>query len=149
MLCFTQIFLLDLRDIVLVFARHRAYKERERRGGVVPVFFQRHNWVIWKDAPLLQDAGYGAELINMTFLKVYLHLTLFVYMFIADVSEDGSQRRKSSRSHLSRARERGRSVLYHLTSQFTSRNKGKLANVSYHDDMLIIRLFCLLVSLTF
>ncbi|XP_058260789.1 potassium voltage-gated channel subfamily H member 4a isoform X2 [Hemibagrus wyckioides] len=42
--------------------------------------------------------------------------------------QDGSQNRKSSRSHLSRARERGRSVLYHLTSQFTNRNKGKLAN---------------------
>ncbi|XP_060758409.1 potassium voltage-gated channel subfamily H member 4a [Neoarius graeffei] len=42
--------------------------------------------------------------------------------------EDGTQNRKSSRSHLSRARERGRSVLYHLTSQFTNRNKGKLAN---------------------
>lgn len=70
-------------------------------------------------------------------------------MFIADVSEDGSQNRKSSRSHLSRARERGRSVLYHLTNQFTGRNKAKLANVSYHDDALIIRLFCLLVNLTF
>ncbi|XP_017576726.1 potassium voltage-gated channel subfamily H member 4a [Pygocentrus nattereri] len=42
--------------------------------------------------------------------------------------EDGMQHRKSSRSHLSRARERGRSVLYHLTSQFTNRSKGKLAN---------------------
>ncbi|KAM9457190.1 potassium voltage-gated channel subfamily H member 4a [Clarias gariepinus] len=42
--------------------------------------------------------------------------------------EDGTQNRKSSRSHLSRARERGRSVLYHLTSQFTNRNKGKLPN---------------------
>ncbi|TSK28008.1 Potassium voltage-gated channel subfamily H member 4 [Bagarius yarrelli] len=40
--------------------------------------------------------------------------------------EDGSQNRKSSRPHLSR--ERGQSVLYHLTSQFTNRNKGKLAN---------------------
>ncbi|KAG9264251.1 potassium voltage-gated channel subfamily H member 4 isoform X1 [Astyanax mexicanus] len=42
--------------------------------------------------------------------------------------EDGTQNRKTSRSHLSRARERGRSVLYHLTSQFTNRSKGKLAN---------------------
>lgn len=69
--------------------------------------------------------------------------------FVAALSEDGTQNRKSSRSHLSRARERGRSVLYHLTSQFTNRNKGKLPNVSYHDDVLIIRLFCLLVNLTF
>ncbi|KAI4905898.1 hypothetical protein NFI96_013274 [Prochilodus magdalenae] len=44
--------------------------------------------------------------------------------------EDGTQHRKSSRSHLSRARERGRSVLYHLTSQFTNRSKGKLANLT-------------------
>ncbi|KAK2829592.1 hypothetical protein Q7C36_017582 [Tachysurus vachellii] len=44
------------------------------------------------------------------------------------IQEDGSQNRKSSRSHLSGARERGRSVLYHLTSNFTNRNKAKLAN---------------------
>ncbi|GAA6109509.1 potassium voltage-gated channel subfamily H member 4a isoform X1 [Tachysurus ichikawai] len=44
------------------------------------------------------------------------------------IQEDGSQNRKSSRSHLSGARERGRSVLYHLTSHFTNRNKAKLAN---------------------
>ncbi|XP_066497758.1 potassium voltage-gated channel subfamily H member 4a [Hoplias malabaricus] len=42
--------------------------------------------------------------------------------------EDGPQNRKSSRSHLSRAHERGRSVLYHLTSLFTNRSKGKLTN---------------------
>lgn len=80
--------------------------------------------------------------------KVYLYLIVHLFVFIAGISEDGTQNRKSRRSHLSRARERGRSVLYHLTSQFTNRNKGKLANVSYHDDMLIIRLFCLLVNLT-
>uniref|UniRef100_A0A8C1EFR6 Potassium voltage-gated channel, subfamily H (eag-related), member 4a n=1 Tax=Cyprinus carpio carpio TaxID=630221 RepID=A0A8C1EFR6_CYPCA len=42
--------------------------------------------------------------------------------------EDGTHNRKSSRTHLSQARERGRSVLYHLTCQFTNRSKRKLPN---------------------
>ncbi|XP_030649815.1 potassium voltage-gated channel subfamily H member 4a [Chanos chanos] len=42
--------------------------------------------------------------------------------------DDGPHSRKLSSSHFTRARERGRSVLYHLTSQFTNRSKGKLAN---------------------
>ncbi|KAK2916193.1 hypothetical protein Q8A67_000567 [Cirrhinus molitorella] len=42
--------------------------------------------------------------------------------------EDGTHNRKSGRTHLSQARERGRSVLYHLTCQFTNRSKRKLPN---------------------
>ncbi|XP_026058473.1 potassium voltage-gated channel subfamily H member 4-like [Carassius auratus] len=42
--------------------------------------------------------------------------------------EDGTHNRKSGRTHLSQARERGRSVLYHLTCQFTNRSRRKLPN---------------------
>ncbi|KTG34989.1 hypothetical protein cypCar_00005477 [Cyprinus carpio] len=45
-----------------------------------------------------------------------------------DGTQDGTHNRKSSRTHLSQARERGRSVLYHLTCQFTNRSKRKLPN---------------------
>ncbi|XP_051570592.1 potassium voltage-gated channel subfamily H member 4a isoform X1 [Myxocyprinus asiaticus] len=44
------------------------------------------------------------------------------------LTEDGTQNRKSSQTHLSQARERGRSVLYNLTCQFTNRSKRKLPN---------------------
>ncbi|XP_062874575.1 potassium voltage-gated channel subfamily H member 4a [Trichomycterus rosablanca] len=44
------------------------------------------------------------------------------------VHEDDSQNQKSGGSHLSHAREQGRSVFYHLTSQFTNRSKDKLSN---------------------
>ncbi|XP_051994845.1 potassium voltage-gated channel subfamily H member 4-like [Xyrauchen texanus] len=43
--------------------------------------------------------------------------------------EDGTE--KSGRTHLSQARERGRSVLYHLTCQFTNRSKRKLPNTFF------------------
>ncbi|XP_031422586.1 potassium voltage-gated channel subfamily H member 4a isoform X2 [Clupea harengus] len=44
------------------------------------------------------------------------------------LSEDECQSMKAASSPLSRARERGRTVLYQLTSQFTSRDKDKLTN---------------------
>ncbi|XP_063073461.1 potassium voltage-gated channel subfamily H member 4a [Engraulis encrasicolus] len=43
------------------------------------------------------------------------------------LSEDECQSMKAGSSPLSRARERGRTALHQLTSQFTGRNKGKLA----------------------
>ncbi|XP_016109727.1 potassium voltage-gated channel subfamily H member 8-like [Sinocyclocheilus grahami] len=46
----------------------------------------------------------------------------------SSTEEDGTHNRKSGRTHLSQARERGRSVLYHLTCQFTNRSKRKLPN---------------------
>ncbi|KAG5280129.1 hypothetical protein AALO_G00085280 [Alosa alosa] len=46
----------------------------------------------------------------------------------ASISEDECQSMKAGSSPLSRARERGRTVLCQLTSHFTSKNKGKLAN---------------------
>uniref|UniRef100_A0A8C1VN75 Voltage-gated delayed rectifier potassium channel KCNH4 n=1 Tax=Cyprinus carpio TaxID=7962 RepID=A0A8C1VN75_CYPCA len=46
----------------------------------------------------------------------------------SNTEEDGTHNRKSGGTHLSQARERGRSVLYHLTCQFTNRSKRKLPN---------------------
>ncbi|XP_056306417.1 potassium voltage-gated channel subfamily H member 4a [Danio aesculapii] len=46
----------------------------------------------------------------------------------SSTEEDGRHGRKVGRTHLSQARERGRSVLYHLTCQFTNRSKRKLPN---------------------
>lgn len=64
--------------------------------------------------------------------SVILTLNLLAMCF-AVVSEDGAHNRKSGRTHLSQARERGRSVLYHLTCQFTNRSKRKLPNVSRYE----------------
>lgn len=97
----------------------------------------------------MQGTALNKSIQKFDLKKFHLSLIVLLFILLADLSEDGSQNRKSGRSHLSRARERGRSVLYHLTSQFTSRNKGKLANVSYHDDLHIFRLFCHLVNLAF
>lgn len=46
------------------------------------------------------------------------------------MSEALPQRRKNNRSHLSQAQERGRTILNHLTNQFTKRGKRKLTDVS-------------------
>ncbi|XP_062331328.1 potassium voltage-gated channel subfamily H member 4-like [Osmerus eperlanus] len=43
-----------------------------------------------------------------------------------EVSEDKRQRRKSGSSHFSEARKRGRTVLYHLTSQFSRGGKREV-----------------------
>lgn len=61
----------------------------------------------------------------------YFVLTLYILLCF---SEDGTHNRKSGRTHLSQARERGRSVLYHLTCQFTNRSKRKLPNVSRYEN---------------
>uniref|UniRef100_UPI003AAF9361 potassium voltage-gated channel subfamily H member 4a n=1 Tax=Centroberyx gerrardi TaxID=166262 RepID=UPI003AAF9361 len=52
------------------------------------------------------------------------------------MSEDGHQSRKSNRSHLSQAQERGRTVLYHLTSLFSKRGRGKLTNSVFQKPSL-------------
>ncbi|KAA0705834.1 Potassium voltage-gated channel subfamily H member 4 [Triplophysa tibetana] len=46
----------------------------------------------------------------------------------SNTEEDCTESRKSGGTNLSQARERGRSVLYHLTCQFTNRSKRKLPN---------------------
>ncbi|XP_071241301.1 voltage-gated delayed rectifier potassium channel KCNH4-like isoform X1 [Salvelinus alpinus] len=52
------------------------------------------------------------------------------------ISEDVHQSRKRSSSHFSQARERGRTVLYHLTNQFSKRGKGKLPNSVFQKPSL-------------
>ncbi|XP_036796859.1 potassium voltage-gated channel subfamily H member 4-like [Oncorhynchus mykiss] len=52
------------------------------------------------------------------------------------ISEDAHQSRKRSSSHFSQARERGRTVLYHLTNQFSKRGKGKLPNSVFQKPSL-------------
>ncbi|KAL0992777.1 hypothetical protein UPYG_G00098250 [Umbra pygmaea] len=52
------------------------------------------------------------------------------------ISEDTHQSRKQRRSHLSQVRERVRTVLSHLTSQFTKRGKGKLPNSVFQKPSL-------------
>ncbi|TRY59827.1 hypothetical protein DNTS_035251 [Danionella cerebrum] len=47
---------------------------------------------------------------------------------ISTIEEDGGHNRKTGRTHLSQARDRGRNILYHLTCQFTNRSKRKLPN---------------------
>ncbi|KAM8845947.1 potassium voltage-gated channel subfamily H member 4a isoform 2-T2 [Spinachia spinachia] len=44
------------------------------------------------------------------------------------MSEPLSQRRKNNRSHFSQAQDRGRTILNHLTNQFTKRGKRKLTD---------------------
>uniref|UniRef100_A0AAY4CX24 Voltage-gated delayed rectifier potassium channel KCNH4 n=1 Tax=Denticeps clupeoides TaxID=299321 RepID=A0AAY4CX24_9TELE len=57
-------------------------------------------------------------------------LYLFSYKDISDsyARSHHSSRREAGGSHFSRAREHGRTLVYRLTNQFTSRSKGKLTN---------------------
>uniref|UniRef100_A0A8C7PDZ0 Voltage-gated delayed rectifier potassium channel KCNH4 n=1 Tax=Oncorhynchus mykiss TaxID=8022 RepID=A0A8C7PDZ0_ONCMY len=66
-------------------------------------------------------------------------VVLFLFSF-KDVTESyGKSHQHSnrrSRSHFSQARERGRTVLYHLTNQFSKRGKGKLPNSVFQKPSL-------------
>ncbi|XP_039975754.1 potassium voltage-gated channel subfamily H member 4a [Xiphias gladius] len=52
------------------------------------------------------------------------------------MSEAAHQSRKSSRSHFSHARERGRTILHHLTDLFTKRGKRKLTDSVFQKPSL-------------
>ncbi|KAG7243516.1 hypothetical protein INR49_011072 [Caranx melampygus] len=52
------------------------------------------------------------------------------------MSESAHQSRKSDRSHFSQTRERGRTVLHHLTNLFTKRDKRKLTNSVFQKPSL-------------
>ncbi|KAM3863800.1 potassium voltage-gated channel subfamily H member 4a [Diretmus argenteus] len=52
------------------------------------------------------------------------------------MSEEEHQSRKSNRSHFSQTRERGRTVLHHLTNLFSKRGKGKLTNSVFQKPSL-------------
>ncbi|XP_075941609.1 potassium voltage-gated channel subfamily H member 4a [Anarhichas minor] len=51
-------------------------------------------------------------------------------------SEAAHQSRKTNRSHFSQARERGRTILHHLTNQFTKRGKRKLPDSVFQKPSL-------------
>uniref|UniRef100_A0A3B4UXB2 Voltage-gated delayed rectifier potassium channel KCNH4 n=1 Tax=Seriola dumerili TaxID=41447 RepID=A0A3B4UXB2_SERDU len=52
------------------------------------------------------------------------------------MSEAAHQSRKSNRSHFSQARQRGRTILHHLTNLFTKRGKKKLTNSVFQKPSL-------------
>lgn len=78
---------------------------------------------------------------------VYIH-SVGIMILPTGISEVAHQSRKSNQSHFSQARERGRTILHHLTNLFTKRGKRKLTDVG----VSILNLFiftdgCLAASL--
>lgn len=53
-----------------------------------------------------------------------------VGILLAGMADDACQRSKSSQSHFAKSRQRGRTILQHVTNLFSKRGKRTLTDVS-------------------